>query len=58
MSMPAELTPETVAALLKDRGREATHEEIALILDFVRQVGSLEKARQALEAVDKIRRAA
>jgi hypothetical protein len=58
MTLPAELTPENVVALLKAQGREASHEEVASIFEFVRQVGSLEKARQAVEAVEEIRRAA
>jgi hypothetical protein len=58
MSFPAEITHADVSALLASQGHEASEEQIAAVLDFVRQVGSIEKAQQALAVIGELKRAA
>jgi hypothetical protein len=58
MSSPSEMTHKSLAALLSAAGHEVTPDQIAAILEFLKQVGSVEKGQEALAVVEELKRAA
>jgi hypothetical protein len=57
MSLPTQ-TREDVAAVLSAAGHNMTAEEVAAILEFLEQVGSIKKGQAALAVIEELKRAA
>jgi hypothetical protein len=58
MTTPAERNAQEIAALLAAEGHDLAEDQVVAITDFIQQVGSVERAKAAVEALSKIRRAA
>jgi hypothetical protein len=58
MTTPAERNAQEIAALLAAEGHDLAEDQIAAITDFIQQVGSVERAKAAVEALSELRRAA
>ena len=58
MTAPAERNAQEIAALLAAEGHDLADDQIAAIADFIQQVGSVERAKAAIEAFSALRRAA
>jgi hypothetical protein len=58
MTTPAERNAQEIAALLAAEGHDLAEDQIVAITDFIQQVGSVERAKAAVEALSELRRAA
>ena len=58
MATSAERNAQEIAALLAAEGHDLAEDQIVAITDFIQQVGSVERAKAAIEALSESRRAA